>query len=63
MKGYKVELSRPAQNYLSRLDRPTKERIVRVLWQLAENPDSNLLDIKPLSADLDNSDLELVITA
>ena len=48
MKGYKVELTSPAQNYLSRLDRPTKERIVRVLWQLAENPDSNLVDIKPL---------------
>ncbi len=49
MKAYKIELARPAQNYLSRLDRPTKERIVRVLWQLAENPESNLLDIKPMT--------------
>ena len=48
MLEYKVELSRPAANYLSRLDKPTQKRIVTALKQLASNPDTNLLDIKPL---------------
>lgn len=49
MKEYKVELAKPAQNYLSRLDAPTKKRIVNALRQLAIDPDTTTLDIKPLA--------------
>lgn len=49
MKEYSVQLSKPAQTYLSKLDRPTKERIVKSLRHLALDPYSELLDIKPLT--------------
>jgi len=49
MPDYKVELARPAANYLSRLDKPTQKRIVNALRQLASNPANDVLDIKPLT--------------
>lgn len=35
MKEYSVQLSKPAQTYLSKLDRPTKERIVKCGYKTA----------------------------
>lgn len=49
MPEYKIELARPAANYLSRLDKPTQKRIVSALKLLASDPSNSILDIKPLA--------------
>ena len=36
--SYRVELARSARTYLDRLDRPTQERIGRLIDQLMEDP-------------------------
>lgn len=38
MKGYEVRLSRDAANYLRRLDRTTRERILERLREIGEDP-------------------------
>ena len=46
---YKIELSRDAERYLDRLDRPTQMRIVAALRRLAASPYNPDLDCKPLA--------------
>jgi mRNA interferase RelE/StbE len=46
---YRVELSRNAERYLERLDRPTQTRIVVALRHLAIDPYVESLDCKPLA--------------
>lgn len=47
---YKVELSRNAERYLERLDRPTQMRIVSALRRLAIGPYVETNDCKPLAS-------------
>lgn len=47
-KVYKIQFSKQADNYFSRLDRKTKIRIDTNLQWLAQDPNDCTLDIKPL---------------
>jgi len=47
-KVYKIQFSKQADNYFSRLDRKTKLRIDAHLQWLAQDPKDLTLDIKPI---------------
>lgn len=46
--SYSIEIYRDALKYLTKLDRPTRTRIVHALQILADNPYNPELDIKKL---------------
>lgn len=50
--AYEIRWSKKATNYLLRLDRVTKERIVSQVEWLAEDPHSSTLDVCPIVGNL-----------
>jgi mRNA interferase RelE/StbE len=46
-----VTLKRSAARTISRLDKPTVQRMQEALHKLAENPDRRDLDVKPLTGE------------
>lgn len=48
MMNYEINLSSDSRKYLSKLDKPTRNRILDHLNILSENPRNSELDIKKL---------------